>query len=78
MKRVYLRLFLLMAPPARIEDPPWFLDHAGGGLLDLPEKEEGEKEKRGKREKREKEKKEEERRGKNCFVEMPTYSALMA
>ena len=61
MKHVYLRLFFLMAPPARIDNRFGFLDHAGGGLLDLPEKEEGEKEKRGKREK---EKKEEERRGK--------------
>ena len=53
-----------MTPPAWIDSLLGLLDHAGGGLLDLPEKEEGEKEKRGKREKREKVKKEEERRGK--------------
>ena len=68
MKHVYLRLFFLMAPPARIDNRRGFLDHAGGGLLDLPEKEEGEKEKRGKREKREKEKKEEERRDRATWL----------
>ena len=57
-----------MAPPARIDNRRGFLDHAGGGLLDLPEKEEGEKEKRGKREKREKEKKEEERRDRATWL----------
>jgi len=28
-----------MAPPAQAKSRPWFLDHAGGRLLDLPEKE---------------------------------------
>ena len=54
MKHVYLWLFLLVAPPARVDSPQRLLDHAGGGLLDLPEKEEkeGEQEKREEKEER--------------------------
>ena len=47
-----------MAPPAQAKSQIWFLDHAGGRLLDLPEK--AKKGKRGKKEEKEEEKGEEE------------------
>ena len=47
-----------MAPPAQAKSPGRYLDHAGGRLLDLPEKEK--KGERGKKEEKEEEKGEEE------------------
>jgi len=50
-----------MAPPAQAKSPARFLDHAGGRLLDLPEK--AKKGKKGKKEgKKRKKKKKKERK----------------
>ena len=50
-----------MAPPAQSKSPPRFLEHAGGRLLDLPEKEK-KREKKTKRKKKERKKEEKRRR----------------
>ena len=48
-----------MAPPAQAKSRPWFLDHAGERLLDLPEKEKkGERGKKGGGKRKKKKKKE--------------------
>jgi hypothetical protein len=77
-----------MAPPAQSKSHQWFLEHAGGRLLDLPEKRE-KREKKTKRKKKErkkegKKKKKKERRGQNFNYSyyypflLPSFSSINA
>lgn len=60
-KVIYLTSVFQMAPPAQSKSHQWFLEHAGGRLLDLPEKRE-KREKKTKRKKKERKKEEKRRR----------------